>query len=70
MRGRISGYRYAPRISSEPMYLQFLRDLYTHMAWADATVWETVLSSSGVEDDESLQDTLVHLHLVQRAVER
>ena len=49
------------------MQLRFLRDLYAHMAWADGTVWNAVLSSSGVAEDESLQDTLVHLHLAQRA---
>jgi uncharacterized damage-inducible protein DinB len=42
-----------------------LVDLLQHMEWADARMWEAV----GTEppSDPKLRDTIVHLHVVQRA---
>lgn len=42
-----------------------LRDLFRHMAWADAVVW-TAVHHLGA-DDKRLRDLLSHLHLTQRA---
>ena len=47
------------------MTAEFVRDLFTHMEWADARIWAAV--PSGVLPDESLHRTLVHIHVVQRA---
>lgn len=44
-----------------------IRDLFRHMEWADAQVWETVLASADARDDAKLRDYLYHLHRVQRA---
>jgi uncharacterized damage-inducible protein DinB len=44
-----------------------LNELYTHMEWADQTVWDAVLSSSSASADESVFDTLLHVHATQRA---
>ncbi len=45
--------------------LASLTDLAKHMAWADATVWTTALSSPRSKDDPRLQATFHHVHLVQ-----
>jgi hypothetical protein len=45
----------------------FLRELYSHMEWADARVWMAVLASETAWSDELLLDTLFHLHLAQHA---
>jgi uncharacterized damage-inducible protein DinB len=45
----------------------FLRELYSHMEWADARVWMAVLASETASSDELLLDTLFHLHLAQHA---
>ena len=47
--------------------LTFLSGLYTHMEWADALVWRTVLADDAVVQDEFVVESLHHLHLVQRA---
>jgi uncharacterized damage-inducible protein DinB len=47
--------------------LQLLLDLYRHMEWADASVWNSVLASSAGPTDTRLRDLLYHLHMVQRA---
>ncbi len=44
-----------------------LLDLYAHMQWADARVWEAVLGNETASDDRALKDLLVHLHLTQQA---
>jgi uncharacterized damage-inducible protein DinB len=43
-----------------------LRDLYRHMEWADARMWAAMPTSDAPLDDR-LRETLVHIHLVQRA---
>lgn len=42
-------------------------DLYRHMEWADAAVWNSVLASETGQTDTRLQGYLNHLHVVQRA---
>lgn len=44
-----------------------IRDLFRHMAWADAEVWRAVLASPPAAADPVVNDRLHHLHLVQRA---
>lgn len=39
--------------------------LARHMAWADASVWKTVLDSPQAASDTQIGDTLHHMHLVQ-----
>lgn len=47
--------------------LNHLIDLFTHMQWADARVWDTILSTPNVEKYEKLKKTLHHYHLTQYA---
>jgi len=49
------------------MDLHTLRDLYRHMAWADAAVWRSVMATDAARSDERLRGLLTHLHLVQHA---
>jgi uncharacterized damage-inducible protein DinB len=49
------------------MNLSELRDLYRHMEWADASVWQAVFRSENAVGDQKLKDYFYHLHLVQRA---
>jgi uncharacterized damage-inducible protein DinB len=44
---------------------ELLLELFRHMEWADARVWEAIGSSD--PHDERLRTLLVHLHTVQRA---
>ncbi len=37
------------------------------MEWADAAVWQAVLSAEDARADQKLRDLFYHLHLVQRA---
>jgi uncharacterized damage-inducible protein DinB len=45
--------------------IEFLRDLYAHMEWADARVWAA--APSATPPDDVLRNTLLHIHIVQRA---
>ena len=47
------------------VHADLLRDLFAHMAWADARVWREVLASGAVASDDLIVDTLFHLHLTQ-----
>lgn len=47
--------------------LAALRDLYAHMEWADAKVWQAVLALDRGPVDERLRGRLLHIHVVQRA---
>jgi uncharacterized damage-inducible protein DinB len=42
-------------------------DLFSHMEWADATVWRAVLAHRVTAGDSKLRDALLHLHSVQKA---
>jgi len=44
-----------------------LLDLFDHMEWADATVWDTVAKCAAASSDEPLHRCLAHVHIVQRA---
>lgn len=44
-----------------------IQDLFDHMQWADATVWNAVLAFPAATEDAKLQEVLYHLHVVQRA---
>ena len=43
-----------------------LKDLFSHMEWADALVWSTVQKDTLLLDDHLLHDRLYHTHFVQR----
>jgi uncharacterized damage-inducible protein DinB len=43
----------------------FVRELFTHMEWADARMWAAMPSTA--PPDDFLRNTLVHLHAVQRS---
>jgi uncharacterized damage-inducible protein DinB len=47
--------------------LELLRELYAFTAWADSTVWKSVLACPASSDDGPLRDHLVHIHMVQHA---
>lgn len=47
--------------------LHAFRELYDHMEWADARVWQAVLACPAAEGDAVLRDRLRHIHTVQHA---
>jgi uncharacterized damage-inducible protein DinB len=47
--------------------LVLYRDLFDHMEWADARIWDAVLETSHARDDEGIRAILVHIHSAQRA---
>jgi uncharacterized damage-inducible protein DinB len=44
-----------------------LRELFRHMEWADALVWDAVFTAPAAVEDSVVHQRLHHLHLVQRA---
>ena len=44
-----------------------LNDLFEHMEWADARVWETALKTPEAQGDDTLTWLMLHLHGVQKA---
>jgi uncharacterized damage-inducible protein DinB len=44
-----------------------IRDLFAHMAWADAEVWRAVLAAPPAAADPVVYERLRHIHMVQRA---
>ncbi len=44
-----------------------IRDLYRHMEWADAAVWNAVLASESARADHRVRELLQHFHETQRA---
>ncbi|HEV8487396.1 MAG TPA: DinB family protein [Blastocatellia bacterium] len=42
-------------------------DLLRQMEWADALIWQTVLSSPAAAEDAVLHDRLYHVHVTQHA---
>lgn len=48
------------------MDIEFLRQLFRHMEWADAEVWRAVMAHEPAGDDQRLRNLLTHLHVVQR----
>lgn len=53
--------------ASNTMLLTEIRNLLTHMEWADALLWRSIRSLPGADDDRSLRERLHHLHTVQWA---
>ncbi len=49
------------------MIPEALHQLFRHMEWADATVWESVLAKPDAKSDDRLRALLYHIHLVQWA---
>jgi uncharacterized damage-inducible protein DinB len=47
--------------------IETLRELFRHMEWADATVWQAVATLNSLPPDTRLRDRLLHIHTVQRA---
>jgi uncharacterized damage-inducible protein DinB len=41
--------------------------MFAHMEWADAAVWNAVLSAPELRADPALRDSLFHTHLTQHA---
>ncbi|MFN8003908.1 MAG: DinB family protein [Acidobacteriota bacterium] len=44
-----------------------LQELFRHMEWADALVWNAVLTTEGARTDAKIQEYLQHVHTVQQA---
>jgi hypothetical protein len=49
------------------MQIRELRDLLTHMAWADGLIWASVLGLASADREPRLRQLLHHLHSVQWA---
>ena len=49
------------------MAKDILRDLFAHMEWADARVWEAALKTPEAHEDDALKWLMLHLHGVQKA---
>lgn len=47
--------------------MHMLKDLFHHMHWADATVWNSVLETEAAAGDARVTDLFYHIHSVQRA---
>jgi len=47
--------------------VEVVRDLYTHMEWADALIWKAVLASPAAAEDKNVRDRLMHIHMTQKA---
>ncbi|MDX9759109.1 MAG: DinB family protein [Bacteroidota bacterium] len=47
--------------------MKYIKDLFFHMHWADAQVWDAVLTSDHIADDARIIDLFYHVHSVQRA---
>lgn len=45
----------------------YIFDLFQHMSWADAKVWQAVLCTKETGCDKKISYLLYHMHLVQRA---
>lgn len=46
--------------------MSLVHDLYRHMSWADATVWDTVVRLPAAPD-QRVRGLMFHLHLTQHA---
>lgn len=47
--------------------LDLIHELFAHMAWADAAVWQCVLSNEKTATDPWIRERLHHVHAVQSA---
>ena len=46
--------------------IDLFRDLYAHMEWADALIWNTAFETEKALDDDDLRTRLFHVHMTQR----
>ncbi|HKY04897.1 MAG TPA: hypothetical protein VJQ56_08405, partial [Blastocatellia bacterium] len=44
-----------------------LADLFRHMNWADALIWQSVLKTGSAITDQTIRERLHHIHLCQQA---
>ena len=49
------------------MTVTHFADVYRHMMWADARIWQTILASASAPLDDEVMDTVLHLHETQHA---
>ena len=47
--------------------MKTFHDLYQHMHWADAAMWQAIAATPGTDDDTRIRELAYHLHLVQHA---
>jgi uncharacterized damage-inducible protein DinB len=47
--------------------ISILADLFHHMHWADALIWNSVLKNSFAATDQTIRKSLHHIHLCQHA---
>jgi len=47
--------------------MQMQRDLFSHMAWADALIFRAACACPPAEHDPVIREKVHHIHLVQRA---
>jgi|SoiMethySBSTD1v2_1073268.scaffolds.fasta_scaffold00234_27 uncharacterized damage-inducible protein DinB len=50
-----------------PVTTDVVLDLFDHMEWADAQMWDAALKSDAARTDDKLRWLMLHLHGVQRA---
>src|SRR5215213_1118638 len=50
-----------------PLTTDVILDLFDHMEWADAQMWDAALKSEAARADDKLRWLMLHLHGVQRA---
>jgi uncharacterized damage-inducible protein DinB len=50
-----------------PVTTDVVLDLFDHMEWADASMWDAALKSDAARTDDKLRWLMLHLHGVQRA---
>ncbi len=46
--------------------LDFLRESFRYMKWADAEIWKTAFDTTDAETDSELRDRFLHIHVVQQ----
>jgi uncharacterized damage-inducible protein DinB len=49
------------------MLVAHFKDLYLHMHWADAMMWNVIARTESALSDDSILDTFLHLHETQHA---
>jgi uncharacterized damage-inducible protein DinB len=47
--------------------LDHLKQLFDHMNWADATIWNTILNTPETQNNDKLKKIIFHYHITQYA---
>jgi uncharacterized damage-inducible protein DinB len=47
--------------------LKHINELFAHMHWADAKVWDTILNTPAAQNHEKIKTVIHHYHLTQYA---